>query len=121
MLRTPRLAHVKRVVIDWDILEGSCRFVDRPEDDYHLFVPGIDYDVDFLCAGRVPGPFLFSGASGSSLAVGALPEDKSDDVEDLFEYVVEKVAGYEPTDNVRRRNPSGKHRYHEQVTPPRSR
>ena len=43
---------------------------------------------------------LFSEESGSSQAPVALPEAVSE--EDVFEYVVEEVAGYEPTDDVRK-------------------
>lgn len=60
---------------------------------------------------------LISGASGSSQGIGASPQDPSEADEQegedaLLDYVMEEVAGHEPTDNVRNAEPPGKDRYH---------
>lgn len=54
--------------------------------------------------GGFPRPVVFSGGSGYSQDSGVSPDDVSEE-EDLFDLVVEEVAGYEPTDDVSKRNP----------------
>lgn len=48
-----------------------------------------------------------------SQGIGVSPDDSSEAEEDLFDYVVEQVAGSEPADDVSRRNRSGEDRYHD--------
>lgn len=57
-----------------------------------------------MCMGDLPWPVLFSGGFRSSQDNGFSPDDVSEG--DLFDYVVEEVAGYEPTDDVSKGNPS---------------
>ena len=61
---------------------------------------------------------LLSGASGSSQGIGASPQhtseaDEEEGEEDLLDYVMEEVAGHEPTENVRNEEPPGTDRYHD--------
>lgn len=72
------------------------------EDDCQFYVVGIGPTLTLY---GLPWPILFSGVSGSSPHSGVSPDDLSEE-EDLFDYVVEEVAGYEPTDNVSKGNPS---------------
>ncbi|CAM9549359.1 unnamed protein product, partial [Hapterophycus canaliculatus] len=55
-------------------------------------------EAEEACVQATPGVGGGAGVSGSSPHSGVLPDDSSEE-EDLFDYVVKEVAGYEPTDN----------------------
>lgn len=52
----------------------------------------------FSIPGDLPRLVVFSERCVSSQAIGTVPGDVS--AENLFDHVVEEVAGYEPTDDV---------------------